>query len=96
MFPLRNLGKAMASGETAGFVKLVREKDSIVLLGVHALGHSAIEFSTAALALVGSRATTKELASLVFPHPSMSEAMAEAAEDSYSAALHLPPRRLHE
>ncbi len=93
MFPLRNLGKAMASGETAGFVKVVREKDSGVLLGVHALGHSAIEFSTAALTLVGSRASARELANLVFPHPSMSEAMAEAAEDSYSAALHLPPRR---
>ncbi len=92
-FPLRNLGKAMASGETAGFVKVLRERDSGVLLGVHALGHSAIEFSTAALALIGSRASAKDLAGLVFPHPSMSEAMAEAAEDSYSAALHLPARQ---
>ena len=91
-FPLRNLGKAMATGETTGFVKVVREEKSNVLLGVHALGHTAIEFTTAALAMVGSRASAKDLAGLVFPHPSMSEAIAEAAEDSFSAALHLPPR----
>lgn len=66
-FPLRNLGKAMASGETTGFVKVVREEKSGILLGVHALGHTAIEFTTVALALVGTKASTKDLTKLFFP-----------------------------
>jgi len=93
-FPLRNLGKALASGETDGFAKVIRHTGSDELLGVHAIGHSAIEFSTAAGAMLHTKASTSQLASMVFPHPSMSEALGEAAEDSYGHALHLPPRKL--
>lgn len=93
-FPLRNLGKAMASGETDGFVKVIRHTGTDALLGVHAIGHSAIDFSTAAGAILQAKAKASDLASMVFPHPSMSEGLGEAAEDAYGHALHLPPRRL--
>jgi dihydrolipoamide dehydrogenase len=90
-FPLRHLGKALASGDTEGFVKVIRHSGSDELLGVHAMGHSAIEFTSAAAAVMHTRAPTSQLASMVFPHPSLSEALGEAAEDAYGHALHLPP-----
>jgi dihydrolipoamide dehydrogenase len=90
-FPLRHLGKALASGDTEGFVKVIRHKGSDELLGVHAMGHSAIEFISAAAALIHTKAPTAQLASMVFPHPSLSEALGEAADDAYGHALHLPP-----
>lgn len=91
-FPFSNLGKARVVGETDGFVKVIRGSDDDVLLGVHAIGHNAVEFISAALPLLGQGMKVQALGSLVFPHPSMSEAMAEAADDSLGLALHLPKR----
>lgn len=93
-FPLRNLGKALASGDTEGFVKVIRHTGSDELLGVHAIGHSAIEFGAAASVLLHTKVPASLLASVIFPHPSMSEALGEAAEDAYGNALHLPPHKL--
>jgi dihydrolipoamide dehydrogenase len=93
-FPYRNLGKAMAIGETDGFVKVIRNTDSDELLGVHAIGHTAVEFISSALPLFRARASAKDLASLVYAHPSMGEAMAEAADDAFGQSLHLPPKAL--
>lgn len=91
-FPLRNLGKALASGDPEGFVKVIRHAGNHQLLGVHAIGHSAIEFTSGAVALMHTKSSAEDLASLVFAHPSMGESMGEAAEDSYGKALHLPSR----
>ena len=94
-FSLSGLGKARVVGETAGFVKVIRSEEDHSLLGVHTLGHNAVEFITAALPLVRQKARAEELGSLIFPHPSMSESLAEAADDSYGRALHLPMRAMH-
>jgi dihydrolipoamide dehydrogenase len=91
-YPFRGHAKAMATGDTDGFVKVIRHAGG-ELLGVHALGHSAIEFGAAALAMLNTKSSAEDLASLAFAHPSMSEALGEAADDSYARALHLPPRK---
>lgn len=93
-FPIGYLGKAMAVGEEAGFVSVIRNADSGELLGVHILGHSATEMIHSAAAMIGLKASAKDLAEMVFAHPTMSEAVKEAAEDSFDAALHLPAKKI--
>jgi len=94
MFPLGHLGKAMATGHGEGFVKVVRHRETDALLGVHMVGHNATEVIAAAGCMLDRQATTRELAEIVFAHPTISEAVKESAEDALHAALHLPPRRI--
>ncbi|MBN2513783.1 MAG: dihydrolipoyl dehydrogenase [Sedimentisphaerales bacterium] len=93
-FPIGFLGKAMAVGEEEGFVKVIRHRDSGALLGVHVLGHNATEIIESAAAMLGLKASAADLAEMVFAHPTLGEAVKEAAEDSFDQALHLPPRSL--
>jgi len=93
-FPLAFLGKAMAVGETEGFVKIIRHRETDAILGVHMLGHNATEIIAAAGTMLHSKATVHELAEVVFAHPTISESIKEAAEDALGHALHLPPRKV--
>jgi dihydrolipoamide dehydrogenase len=93
-FPIGYLGKAMAVGETTGFARVIRHRQDNSLLGVHILGHNATEVIESATAMIGSKADTKELAEMVFAHPTIGEAVKEAAEDTFDAALHMPPRKV--
>ncbi len=93
-FPIGHLGKAMAVAETDGFVKVVRDRETDAILGVHMLGHNVTEIIAAAGALMHTRATVGEMGEVVFAHPTISESLKEAAEDALGAALHLPPRKL--
>ena len=91
-FPIGHLGKAMAVGEEEGFVKVIRHRDNETLLGVHILGHNATEIIESATAMLGLKTSTRDLAEMVFAHPTIGEAVKEAAEDSFEQAMHLPPR----
>ena len=93
-YPLRHLGKAMAIEESDGFVKVLRHESSGELLGVHMIGHNATDCITTAVAMIRQRVSARDLAALVAPHPSMSEALKDAAGDAFGAALHAPPRQL--
>lgn len=89
-----HLGKAMAIGDTDGFVKVVRHRETGRLLGVHILGHNATECIAAAGALLHQKVTVEAVAETVFAHPTIGEAIKEAAEDALHQALHLPPRKM--
>lgn len=91
-FPIGHLGKAMAVGEEEGFVKVIRHRETESLLGVHILGHNATEIIESATAMLGLKASARELGAMVFAHPTLGEAVKEAAEDSFEQAMHLPPR----
>ncbi len=93
-FPIGYLGKAMAAGDTSGFVKVIRHRETDEILGVHMLGHNVTEVIASAVGLVGTGATVTDLAEEVFAHPTISEAVKEAAEDALGQALHLPPRKV--
>ena len=93
-FPIGHLGKAMAVGETEGFAKVIRHRETDELLGVHLMGHNVTEIVAVAGAMLHTRASTHDLAETVFAHPTISESVKEAAEDALSAALHLPPRKV--
>jgi len=89
-----HLGKAMAVGDTEGFIKVLRHRETGQLLGVHILGHNATECIAAAGALLHQKVTVEAVAETVFAHPTISEAIKEAAEDALHQALHLPPRKM--
>ncbi len=93
-FPVGHLGKAMASGEEFGFVRVIRSREDKTLLGVHMVGAHATEIIELATALVGTKADTSDLAEMAVAHPTLSEAVKEAAEDSFQQALHLPPHKV--
>jgi dihydrolipoamide dehydrogenase len=78
-FSFKALGKALVYGENDGFVKLVADARTDDLLGVHMIGPHVTELiSEAGLARVLD-ATPWEIAHTIHPHPTLSEAMGEAA-----------------
>ena len=92
-FPLSFLGKALAVNDPEGFVKVVRNRETGRLLGVHMIGHNATECIAAAGALLHQQVSVQDIAETVFAHPTISEGIKEAAEDALAMGLHLPPRK---
>lgn len=87
-FPFKAIGKALVFGEAEGFVKIVADQKTNDLLGVHMVGpHVTDMISEAGLARVLD-ATPWEVAHAIHPHPTLSEAMAEAALAVDGNAIH--------
>ncbi|MCX8499482.1 MAG: dihydrolipoyl dehydrogenase, partial [Caulobacteraceae bacterium] len=82
-------GKAIAAGETEGFVKTVFDAKTGALLGAHLIGAEVTEMIQGFAIAMTLEATEAELMATVFPHPTMSEAMHESVLDAYGRALHL-------
>jgi dihydrolipoyl dehydrogenase len=78
-FPFRALGKAMASGHVEGFVKIVSEAKHGAILGVHMIGAGVTELIAEAGIARALEATTDEIIATVHAHPTMAEALREAA-----------------
>lgn len=93
-FPVGFLGKAMAAGQETGFVRVIRHRTDDTLLGVHMICAHATEIIESATAMIGTKATASDLGEMIFAHPTLGEAVKEAAEDSLQGALHLPPRKV--
>jgi dihydrolipoamide dehydrogenase len=88
-FPLLANGKALALGESEGFVKTVFDAASGALLGAHMFGAEVTELIQG-FAIARTLETTEvELMRTIFPHPTLSEAMHEAVLDAWGRALHL-------
>jgi len=89
-FPYRALGKAHADGEIAGLVKIIADAATDRVLGVHIIGaHAAAIIHEGALA-VRTGVTARQLAEMVHAHPTLAEAVMEAAGDVHGQAIHLP------
>jgi dihydrolipoamide dehydrogenase len=87
-FPLRPLGRAMALDVTEGLVKVVAERKYGELLGVHILGPYATEMIHEAVIAIKLEATVEELMTTIHAHPTLSEAIGEAALDVKGEAIH--------
>jgi dihydrolipoamide dehydrogenase len=88
-FPFNVLGRAKIAGETEGFVKIVGEAKYDELLGVHIIGPRATELIGEATAALRLEATVEELIRTIHAHPTMSEAIGEAAHAVHGAAIHI-------
>jgi dihydrolipoamide dehydrogenase len=87
-FPFGVLGRAKIAGETEGFVKIVADKKYDEVLGVHMIGPRATELVAEAGVLLRLEGTVEELIKTIHAHPTMSEAVAEAAHATHGAAIH--------
>jgi dihydrolipoamide dehydrogenase len=87
-FPFGVLGRAKIAGETDGFVKIVADKKYDEVLGVHMIGPRATELVAAAGIALRTETTVEEIIRTIHAHPTMSEAIAEAAHAVHGAAIH--------
>lgn len=91
-FSFQANGRALASGESSGFVKVIAEKRYGEVLGVHIIGPCAVELVNEAAALMEMQVTVHEITEIVHGHPTFSEAFMEAAADSLGVSVHLPKK----
>jgi len=82
------LGMILAQNE--GIVEVVAEKKYGEILGVHIIGEGASEMAGMGVLAIQMEATLEELARAVFPHPTLSESLAEAARDALGRPIYLP------
>lgn len=88
-FPFSASGKARILGEEEGFVKIVSESKYDELLGVHIIGPHATELIAEACVAMQLESTAEELGRTMHAHPTISEAVMEAAEGIHGLTLHL-------
>ncbi len=87
-FPFTALGKAVILRHTEGFVKIVREKKYDELLGVHIIGAHATDLIAEACVALKIESTTEELFRTMHAHPTLSEAVMEAAHAAFGHGIH--------
>lgn len=88
-FPYSASGKANAAGHKDGFIKLIFDEQYGELLGAHMIGYNVTEMIAEAVVLRKLETTGHELIKTVHPHPTMSEAIMEAAAAAYGEVIHL-------
>jgi dihydrolipoamide dehydrogenase len=88
-FPFSASGKASAAGHKEGFVKLIFDAKYGELLGAHMIGYNVTEIIAEIVAVRKLEITGEELIKTVHPHPTMSEAIMEAAAAAYGEVIHL-------
>lgn len=88
-FPFSASGRAKIAGSPEGLVKIVAEKRYDEVLGVHIIGARATELVAEATLALGLECTVEELVRTIHAHPTMAEAVAEAAHAARGAAIHL-------
>jgi len=88
-FPMKALGRARASMDTEGMVKVLADAETDELLGVHIVGPRAADLIMEAVALMEFRASAEDMARICHPHPTYTEAVKEAALAADDRALHI-------
>src|SRR5690554_4716106 len=93
VFPFAASGRAMAANDTAGFVKVIADAGTDRVLGVHAIGLSAAELVQQGAIAMEFGSSAEDIGMMVFSHPTVSEAVKEAALAVNGAAIHIGNRR---
>lgn len=89
-FDLRGLGRAHALGEISGFAKVVVDRDTGELIGLHIIGPHAAEMIHEGAVVLQRNGKAIDLATTVHAHPTISEGILEAIEDALGQATHKP------
>lgn len=92
-FPFTSSGAAQALENTDGFVKVIADIDTGEVVGVHILGEHATDLIGEAVTAMTMEAVVEDFAEAIKPHPTLSEAVMEAAMDWSGVALHSPKKR---
>ena len=92
-FPLSALGRARTMGRTDGLVKVISDPESQLVLGVGMVGAHVSELIAEATLALEMGATLEDLMVTIHPHPTISEAIMEAAEVAAGSAVHVQPAK---
>ena len=92
-FPFAASGRALAVDQSIGFVKLISDTKTDTILGVHVFGPSAAEIVQQALISMEFGASSEDLGLTIFSHPTVSEALHEAALSVNNQAIHIGNRK---
>lgn len=88
-FPLAANGKALAEGETLGFVKIIADNKYGEILGTHIMAPNATDMIAEAVVAMQLEGTVYDIAKAIHPHPTLSEIMAEAAFGAIDKPIHI-------
>jgi dihydrolipoamide dehydrogenase len=88
-FPFAALGRALTLNHTEGFVKVIADAEHEILLGVRMVGAGVSELISEAVLALEMGAQLGDLAASIHPHPTLAEALAEAAEAAAGRAIHI-------
>ncbi len=88
-FPFAALGRALTVNETEGFVKIISEKQSGLIMGITIIGHNASDVIGEAILAIEMGATLDDLELIIHPHPTFTESLMEAAEVAKGHAIHI-------
>lgn len=92
-FPLSALGRARTLGRTEGFVKIISAPDTQLILGVGIVAPQASELIAEGTLAIEMGATLEDLMNTIHPHPTLSEALMEAAEVAAGASVHVTRKK---
>ncbi|WP_064094318.1 dihydrolipoyl dehydrogenase [Rossellomorea aquimaris] len=92
-FPIRGNGYAHLTNEKDGFVKVVSDSETDLIVGIHIMGVGAAELITSGILGLEMVARDEDFHFPLYPHPSYNEGLLEAVEGLKGAAVHLPPRK---
>ena len=92
-FPMAGNGKALILNGGEGLVKIISDAKYGEILGVHIIGPRASDLISEAAIAIGAELTVDELISTIHSHPTVTEAVREAALDVYGRCIHSAPRR---
>ncbi len=88
-FPFAALGRAMAVNETDGFIKVVADKSTHEILGVHIVGPSATDLISEGARALEMHAFLEDVGLTIHPHPTLGEGMMEASQNALGHAIHI-------
>ena len=88
-FPLAANGRARAAGDSEGLIKIISDASTDQILGVHVMAAQASEIIAQAVIAMEMQATSEDLALTIFAHPTLSEALHEAALSVQGKAIHI-------
>lgn len=89
-FPMYGNGKSVITGNVRGLVKIVADEKTGEVLGLHIAGNSATELIASGAVAIRLEATVQELITTIYAHPTVGEAVHEAAESVFGRAIHIP------
>jgi dihydrolipoamide dehydrogenase len=93
VFPFAASGRALAANEPGGMVKILADADTDRVLGCHIIGPSAADLVQQVVIAIEFGSSTEDLALTVFSHPTLSEAVHEAALAANGHAIHIPNKK---
>ncbi|HNI37837.1 MAG TPA: dihydrolipoyl dehydrogenase, partial [Pseudomonadales bacterium] len=93
LFPFAASGRALAANDTTGLVKLIADTETDRVLGCHVVGSNAADLVQQVVIAMEFGATAEDLSQMVFGHPTLSEAVHEAALAANGRAIHVTNKK---